>query len=127
MDNIFEEVRTDYTDENGNISIDAYYPAKGVSDDEDSGKVVALVTPDGEVIDGQHPEFVTKAERNCPLVLEAIKRAKLDQEEIKQELVDKVIERLKEDFASHDYTVLDELLKFIPTKNLEASLPEEGE
>ena len=45
--------------------------------------------------------------------------------ECKQELVDAVIESLKKDFAVGDYTVLDELLKFIPDKNLVQSLPEE--
>lgn len=43
----------------------------------------------------------------------------------KQVLVDAVIERLKEDFAAGDYTVLDELLMFIRNNNLIQSLPEE--
>ena len=43
-------------------------------------------------------------------------------EERQQELVDEVIESLKEDFKSGDYTVLEELLKFIPMKNLVQSL-----
>lgn len=42
-----------------------------------------------------------------------------------QELVDAVIEDLKQSFAIGDYTVLDELLHFIPTKNLIQALPEE--
>lgn len=46
-------------------------------------------------------------------------------EERQQELVDDVIESLKEDFKSGDYTVLEELLKFIPMKNLVQSLEEE--
>jgi hypothetical protein len=46
-------------------------------------------------------------------------------EERKQLIVDEVIESLKEDFRCGDYTVLDELLKFIPTKNLVQSLSEE--
>lgn len=43
----------------------------------------------------------------------------------KQQLVDAVIEDLKEGFAVGDYTVLDELLHFIPTHNLIQALPEE--
>ena len=43
----------------------------------------------------------------------------------KQELVDAVIEQLKKDFDMGDYTVLDELLGYIPKKVLLQSLPEE--
>lgn len=43
----------------------------------------------------------------------------------KEKLVDRVIEELKKDFEQEDYTVLDELLHFIPIVNLIQSLPEE--
>lgn len=43
----------------------------------------------------------------------------------REQLVDAVIEDLKQSFAIGDYTVLDELLHFIPTKNLIQALPEE--
>lgn len=43
----------------------------------------------------------------------------------KQELIDAVIEDLKKGFAIGDYTVLDELLSFVPDKNLQQALPEE--
>lgn len=46
-------------------------------------------------------------------------------EEKYEELVDEVIEELKSDIANGDVTVLDELLRMIPTKNLIQSLPEE--
>ena len=42
----------------------------------------------------------------------------------KQELIDAVIEDLKKGFEIGDYTVLNELLSFIPVKNLIQSLPE---
>lgn len=45
-------------------------------------------------------------------------------EDLKQELVDAVIESLKKDIANGDLTVLDELLHFIPNKNLVQSLDE---
>lgn len=45
--------------------------------------------------------------------------------EEKQVVIDAVIERLKEDFKQGDFTVLDELLGFVPIKNLIQSLPEE--
>jgi hypothetical protein len=50
------------------------------------------------------------------------KRKDLD---LKQNLVDAVIEHLKEDVRHGDITILDELLKFIPNKNLVQALPEE--
>lgn len=42
-----------------------------------------------------------------------------------QLLIDRVIERIKEDIASGDVTALDELLTFVPKENLIAFLPEE--
>ena len=42
----------------------------------------------------------------------------------KQILIDAVIEDLKKSFEQGDYTVLDELLQMIPTKNLIQALPE---
>lgn len=43
----------------------------------------------------------------------------------RQVLIDVVIEDLKNGFAHGDYTVLDELLSMLPTKNLIQALPEE--
>jgi hypothetical protein len=43
----------------------------------------------------------------------------------KGQLIDAVIEDLKKGFAIGDYTVLEELLTFIPTENLIQALPEE--
>jgi hypothetical protein len=42
----------------------------------------------------------------------------------KQELIDRVIENIKYDISIGDVTVLDELLSFIPTKNLVQALDE---
>jgi hypothetical protein len=42
-----------------------------------------------------------------------------------QKLLNSVIERLKQDFEQGDYTVLEELLSFIPAENLIQSLPED--
>jgi hypothetical protein len=41
------------------------------------------------------------------------------------DLVDRVIEEIERDILNGDLTAVDELLKFIPTKNLIAFLPEE--
>ena len=43
----------------------------------------------------------------------------------KQEIVDAVIDDLKKGFEVGDYTVLEELLGFIPIENLIQALPEE--
>ncbi len=117
----FAEVLIDFTDpETGNITLDCF-----MDDDPNSeGRVVAQVTPDGEVIKGTNPD-VTESDLQDPLVIEAIKDAKSEQEDRKQELVDAVLEELKKDLAQGDFTVIDELLKFIPTRNLIMSLPEE--
>lgn len=45
--------------------------------------------------------------------------------EEKQVVIDAVIEQLKEDLNNGDFTVLDELLGFIPIERLIHSLPEE--
>jgi len=42
-----------------------------------------------------------------------------------ENLIDHVIEQIKADIALCDVTSLEELLRFIPRKNLEAYLPEE--
>lgn len=45
--------------------------------------------------------------------------------EQKEALINKVIDLIKEDINSGDLTALDELLRFVPTKNLIGYLPEE--
>lgn len=118
--NIFHEVLWDYTEEGtGNIAIDAYKSRK--TDAE--GVTVCWITPDGQVIAGENSDYPNDSK--CARVQEAIRLAKNEQEERKQKLVDAVIEDLKDSFKHKDYTVLDELLKFIPTKNLIQALPEE--
>lgn len=47
------------------------------------------------------------------------------QQEKYEELIDEVIEEIKSDINSGDLTVLDELLRMIPTRNLIQSLGEE--
>jgi hypothetical protein len=117
----FVEVHSDYQDpETGNIAIDAYL----TNDDETPGRTVCWVSPDGEIIKGTNPTC-EKDDLECPLVQEAIAEARVSQEEDKQKLVDDVIDDLKEQFKHGDYTVLDELLRFIPSKNLIQALPEE--
>ena len=46
-------------------------------------------------------------------------------EDQKQELVDDVIEQMKDDIQYEDWTAIDELLKSCPVENLISYLPEE--
>ncbi len=45
-------------------------------------------------------------------------------EKLKQQLIDDVINRIKSDLSNGDETAIDELLNFIPNKNLIWFLPE---
>ena len=51
-----------------------------------------------------------------------MKRLTKEQKEV---LINKVIDLIKEDITTGDLTALDELLRFVPTKNLIGYLPEE--
>jgi hypothetical protein len=42
-----------------------------------------------------------------------------------QKLIDRAIEQIKKDVESGDLTAIDELLKYVPAKNLEAFLSED--
>lgn len=50
---------------------------------------------------------------------------KKDRYKTKNAIIDLVIEELKDDFYNEDYTVLDELLGFIPENELKKSIPKE--
>lgn len=117
----FAEVRTDYTEQGtGNIAIDAWL----TGDDDEGGRTVAWVSPDGEIIKGTNPTCEAD-DLECSLVQEAIENAKYEQGVRKQELADNVITDLKEQFKYGEYDVLNELLLMIPSKNLIQALPEE--
>lgn len=118
---VFVEVKTDYTDpDTGNITIDCY---EDDDDNSDKTRMVAEVTPDGEVIRGTNPN-ITEADFQDPLVIEAIKEVKEEQKGIKQAVIDLVLEQIKKDVAVGDMTAIDELLMFCPAKYLKGYLPE---
>ncbi len=48
----------------------------------------------------------------------------MSKEELKQQLIDTVIDRIKFDLLNGDETTIDELLNFVPNKNLVWFLPE---
>lgn len=116
----FAEVRTDYTTPEGNIAIDAWM----TEDADEGGRTVCWVSPDGDIIPGTNPECEPD-DLECSLVQEAIAEVRVSQEEDKQKLIDDVIDDLKESFNHGDYTVLDELLKKISSRDLIQALPEE--
>ena len=116
----FAEVRTDYTTPEGNIAIDAWM----TEDADEGGRTVCWVSPDGDIIQGTNPECEPD-DLECSLVQEAIAEVRDSQEEDKQKLIDDVIDDLKESFNHGDYTVLDELLKKISSRDLIQALPEE--
>lgn len=69
-------------------------------------------------------EEVNKAEVKAGAIDTKNWKVVMDKEERKEQIVDAVIDKLKEDFASGDYTVLDDLLKMIPNNNLVQALEE---
>ena len=117
----FVEVKNDYKEKSsGIITIDAYITDK---DEYNSGRVVAWVTPDGEVLNGTS-EFCEADDLEDPLVIEAIAEAKEIQFEAKQKVVDDVIEEIKSDIQKGDMTAIDELLMRLDKKSLLNYLPE---
>ena len=55
------------------------------------------------------------------------KRAMAQDKLVDQELIDDVLELIVEDVWRVDLTAIEELLKFVPRKNLEAFLKEPGD
>ena len=115
------EVRNDYReDDTGKYFIDVYL----TGNDNEEGFVAAEVDADGKV-EGRPNIFPSMyGVYDITPIEEAIKEAQEKQEEIKQELIDKCLEEIKKDVAKGDVTAIDELLKFVPTKNLQGYLPE---
>ena len=120
----YAEVIADHEDENGNIQIDAY----DTDDENEAGKTLCVVSPDGKILFSDDNQFF-KMRLEDVRVREEIIAALQRQEERKQKLVDEVIDEQKEMMGvppdQGDFTVLDELLKFISCRNLMQSLAEE--
>jgi hypothetical protein len=115
------EVRNDYRDDDtGKYTIDVYL----TEDDDENGFVAAEVDADGNV--EWRPNIFPSlyGVYDITPIEEAIKEAQEKQAEIKQELIDRCLVEFKNDVASGDVTAIDELLKFVPSKNLQAYLPE---
>lgn len=116
----FVEIVSDYVDDEGNIHIDCYT----TSDADEGGVSAGYVTPDGEFIKG---EYIKDQELKQAIVVESIEEAKEFQHKNKQILIEKVVEHIKIDFADNYLEAVEELLRFLPTQNLKAYLPEDLE
>ena len=115
------EVRNDYRDDDtGKYTIDVYL----TEDDDENGFVAAEVDADGNV--EWRPNIFPSlyGVYDITPIEEALKEVQEKQAEIKQELIDRCLSEFKNDVASGDVTAIDELLKFVPSKNLQAYLPE---
>lgn len=114
----FVEVISDYVDDEGNIHIDCYT----TSDADEGGVSAGHISPDGEFIKGK---YIKDEELEQEIVREAIKDAKERQLDTKNVLIEKVVEHIKIDFEDNYLEAVEELLRFLPTLNLKAYLPEE--
>jgi hypothetical protein len=115
-ENIWSEIRSDYTSDEGLTHIDAWVNP----DDDEDGRTIAYIDERGAVIYNDERAKTDKYAQE--MITEAITR--IDDE--RHELVDKVIEKLKQDFRDGDYTVIDEILVHnVSMSVLRNSLPED--
>lgn len=115
----FVEAHCDYQDpETGNIAIDAWTTTS--DEEEDCGTTVAWVTPDGEVIQGEH----YKGTLTSSLIQETIQEAITLQKKFKEELIGEVLCQIQKDCAERDLTAIEELLMSCKSNILKAYLPE---
>lgn len=115
--NIWSEIRTNYTEEETNITmVDAWT----TPDEDDNGATIATIDCFGNVT------YKDERAKSDKYAQEEIQAAIRRIEDERHELVDKVIERLKQDFREGDYTVIDEILVHnVSMSVLKNSLPEE--
>jgi hypothetical protein len=109
MENIWSEIRNDFEDE-GIVTIDAWINP----DDNEEGKVIANVHPDGRV------EYIDARARKDKYAQEMIIEA------VQEKLYSLVVDRIKKDIESCDITAVIELLSFTPNENLIEYLSEES-
>jgi hypothetical protein len=116
-ENIWSEIKADHTDEETGLThVDAW----DTPDEDDNGKTIAWIDERGTVTYNDERAKTDKYAQE--IITEAIIR--IDDE--RHELVDKVIEKLKQDFRDGDYTVIDEILVHnVSMSVLRNSLPED--
>lgn len=112
----WKEIRNDYTDSaEGLTHIDAWTSP----DDDEDGRTIATIDLDGNVT---YKDERAKTDKGAQ---EAIREILNRNEENKQKLVDAVYWDIKKSIEEGDGTVMEDLLKMIPSKNLVQALPEE--
>ena len=116
-ENIWAEIKADHTDEETGIT---YVDAWTSPDDDEDGCVIATIDDKG------FTTYIDERAKTDKYAQEIIQEAMIRIDDERHELVDKVIERLKQDFREGDYTVIDEILVHnVSMRILRASLPEE--
>lgn len=108
-ENIWGEIRNDFSDYHGVISIDAWL----TDDDMENGQVLAHVHPDGKV------EYFDERAKEDAYAQELII------ESVQEQLFRRVMKGIKEDIEGGDITAVIELLESCPNENLIGYLPEE--
>jgi hypothetical protein len=108
-ENIWGEIRNDFTDDQDITSIDAWL----TDDDNENGQVLAKVHPDGKV------EYFDERAKEDAYAQEMIIEA------VQEKLYSRVVDHIKKDFESYDTTAVIELLESCPNENLIGYLPEE--
>lgn len=116
-ENIWSEILTNYTDEETGLThVDAW----DTPDEDDNGKTIAIIDCFGVV------KYKDERAKVDEYAQEEIQEAIIRIEGERHELVDKVIEKLKQDFMDGDYTVIDEILVHnVSMSVLRNSLPED--
>jgi hypothetical protein len=110
MENIWGEIRWDYVGDF--VCIDAWL----TDDDMEEGKVIAKI----DLVTG-------KVTYNDERAMSDSYAQEIIEEARKQVLLDRVIEKIKEDFAGGDISAVEELLSFVPKKNLVGYLSEDDQ
>lgn len=117
MKRIWREIRTTHVDEETGVT---YVDGYKTDDDNEQGTVIATIDDKGNTT------YLDERAKSDEYAQEVIQEAMREIEDERHKLVDKVIERLKQDFLEEDYTVIDEiLLHNVPMSVLRNSLPEE--
>lgn len=117
---LFHTVKAEHEDEDGNLTVDAYY----TNDPNEEGVTIATVLADTTVEDRQGNPIGTIfqfGEKANSVIADAVIR----QENRREALIEAVHDDIVKQVNEGDTTVLAEMLKFVPVPNLIASLSED--
>jgi hypothetical protein len=117
---LFHTVKAEHEDEDGNLTVDAYY----TNDPNEEGVTIATVLADTTVEDRQGNPIGTIfqfGEKANNVIADAVIR----QENRREALIEAVHDDIVKQVQEGDTTVMAELLKFVPHENLLQSLKED--